>query len=230
MDWPVPVDLLAFDHSAEMIAAVWRPPAGRAASVVQAQWQRLPVADRTVDLVIGDGSLNALPTHSVIARVGREVARVLRPDGALVLRAFVRPDIPEPLDAVAAALATDAIGSFHALKWRLAMALSQGPDFSVAVDDIHRAFAALVPDRAALSARTGWPRDTIDAIDAYRGAQTRYTFPTAAALRRALRPEFHLDEHRTAEYELAERCPTLRFLPLAASPSPARAMCRQSDR
>lgn len=213
LPWPEPASLEAFDHSAEMIASVWRPHPSLPSSVRQVSWQAMPLAGHSVDVAAGDASLNALPALSDYDDVLAEVARVLKPTGALVLRCFIRPDVAETLDAVAAAALSGRIASFHALKWRVAMARPNGAEFSVAVADILADFERIFPDRDHLARCAGWPRTTIDTIDAYRGVSTRYTFPTLAALLARCAAHFELAETGVGRYELAERCPTIRLRP-----------------
>ncbi len=199
----------AVDRSAAMIGAVLPRPVGAAPPrAIQADWTALPLAPASIDVVIGDGSPSNLRFAGDHRALAAEVARVLAPAGRLVLRLFAASPVAEPLATVAADLAAGRIGSFHALKWRVAMAI-QPADRNVAVAAIGAAVEALVPDRAALAARTGWPRPVIDTIDAYRGSALTYAFPTEAevdaAFAVALRP---LRAHRP-DYELGDRCPTV---------------------
>lgn len=213
--WPAGASLLAVDHSGPMIARLWRPNAAVPSEVLQARWQELPLADASVAAIVGDGSLNALPSLDEMPAVLAEARRLLRPGGLMVLRCYIRPDRQESLDAVRDAALQGQVGSFHALKWRVAMALPSDAGFSIAVTDILAAFEQLFTDRDELARRAGWPRESIDTIEAYRDADTRYCFPTLAALADVAGPYFRIVERRCGEYELAERCPTLCFQPLA---------------
>ena len=209
LPWPESVRLQAFDHSAEMIASVWQPHQRVVSSAQQASWQSLPVADRSVCVAVGDGSFNVLPDLLSYANVLRELARVLQPGGLLCCRYFALPPVRESLQAVAAAVKAGEVKSFHALKWRVAMAVCEGPTFSVALPAIRAAFEALFPDRDSLAAATGWPREVIDTIDVYQGVQTRYTFVGLDTLQALCAPWFTLEALACGDYELAERCPTL---------------------
>lgn len=211
LHWPAGTRLLALDLSADMIASVWRPHPHIDSRVVRARWQSMPVKNGSIDLVVGDGSLNSLSSVDDFRAVLLEVARVLRPRGALVLRCFVRPDRQERLDEVAAAAFAGSIGSFSALKWRIAMALDGGSSFSVAVADIRAAFNRFFPDRDRLSRTTGWARQPLDTIDNFKDVATRYSFPTLGAIRAVSTPDFELADLRRGHYELADRCPTLLF-------------------
>ena len=139
---------------------------------------------------------------------GNARARVLDDDGRVILRLFAAPARAEALDAIAAALDAGAIGSFHAFKWRLAMAI-QPADRNVRVADVWRAFAELVPDRAALARRTGWPAAVIDTIDVYRESALVYSFPTAAEARAAVADHLVETACHAPGYELGDRCPTI---------------------
>jgi len=209
LPWPPSVQLQAFDHSAEMIASVWQPHPQVASSAQQASWQSLPLAAQSVCAAVGDGSLNALPELLSYEEVLRELARVLQPGALLCLRYFALPPVRESLLEVGAALAAGEVQSFHALKWRIAMAVCEGPTFSVALPVIRAAFEALFPDRDSLAVATGWPREVIDTIDAYQGVLTRYTFADLDTLQALCAPWFTLEAVACGDYELAGRCPTL---------------------
>ncbi|TXI73459.1 MAG: hypothetical protein E6Q49_04540 [Limnohabitans sp.] len=211
LPWPRHVQLFAFDHSARMIADVWSPNPSVPSFVQEADWRSLPLDSSSVHAAVGDGSLNALPGFDVYGLVLRELHRVMAPDALLVLRCFIRPEQAEDLPAIQEAVEAGAVGSFHALKWRLAMSLAAATDGCVAVADIHAAFESLFPDRSKLSNITGWAQAQIDTIDAYRAAPTRYTFPTLQGMRAYCAPWFDVQAVQYAHYELAERCPTLTF-------------------
>ena len=156
-------------------------------------------------MILGDGVLNVLPDTGHYAATLRACAEALAPGGRVLLRLFERPPTCE---TVAAVFATTAGGSFHAFKWRLAMAV-QGPhaERGVALDDIWQAWRAHAPDSAAFAAAQGWPQAAVATIDAYRGQDTRYNFPTATEVEAACAPWFLLDHCSVAPYELGERCP-----------------------
>lgn len=209
LPWPGQVQLFAFDHSARMIADVWTANPAVPSFVQQADWRSLPLDPSSVHAVVGDGSLNALPDFDAYGEVLGEMHRLLVPDARIVIRCFIRPDQAETLSAVRDSVEAGDVGSFHALKWRLAMSLASGNGGTVAVADIHAAFEDLFADRVRLSRKTGWPRGQVDTIDAYRAAPTRYTFPTQHEMVRHCSPLFAVEGVSRGTYELADRCPTL---------------------
>jgi len=137
------------------------------------------------------------------------VHRCLHRDGYLMLRLFCRPDVGETPDAVIAALHSGAIGSFHAFKWRLAMAvqgIADAPD--VAVDAVWRTWNAARIDVRALAEARGWLPAQVSTIDFYRGSPARYNFMRFdETIRQLQRAGFDLVATRSGNYELAERCP-----------------------
>ncbi len=214
------IPLLAFDQSREMIEAIRLmgiPPSHRL--LTQARWQQLPLPEQSLQVVVGDGSLNVLPQLSDYSELLQEQQRLLTATGGVVLRCFIRPPVAEGLEAVVEAVRAGEIGSFHAFKWRLAMSLSAPPQFSVAVAEIRAALNAYFPERGVLAKITGWPLAQIETIDAYREVATRYSFPTLAALLEQTAPFFTLQRIDQGDYELADRCPILCWARLAAEPS-----------
>ncbi|MEZ4400120.1 MAG: hypothetical protein R3B06_08885 [Kofleriaceae bacterium] len=207
--WPAGTTLLAIERAAAVIAALYpRAGAPAGAVAVQGDWLALPVGAAGLDLIAGDGATSNLVFPDGYRALAGEVARALAPGGRLCLRLFTAPPVRESLADVGAALAAGSIGSFHAFKWRVAMAI-QPAERNVAVAAIRDAVVGLVPDRAALAAHTGWARDVIDGIDVYRGSTLRYSFPAQAEVEAVVAERLALIAVRTPRYELGERCPTL---------------------
>ncbi len=198
-----------------MIDAVWPgerlPCPGRA---LCGDWSELPLESGAVDAVLGDGSFTLLGWPDRQRAVVHEIRRVLTPQGRLVLRVFVRPEARESLEAVFEDLHARRIGSFHALKWRLAMSLQGGPEVGVLVRDVWQAWQDRAIDRDALARRLGWSRDAIDSIDAYREAESRLCFPTLRETRALLALHFRELACHVPAYELGPRCPTLLLAPI----------------
>ncbi len=188
--WPAQVRLQAFDHSPKMIASVWRPHPNLPSNVQQVRWQNMPLADHSIDCIVGDGSLTVIDTLEDYPEVLAELARVLKPTGALVLRCFISPDQPERVEDIAAHALAGSIKSFHALKWRVAMAMSAKREFSVRLMDIRAVIDKLFPDRNLLAERAGWLRESIDTIDAFDGVESCITFPTLSAFTEISAPCF----------------------------------------
>lgn len=210
LDWPNTIEIDAYDHSQQMIDTVWKPHPLVASSVTLAQWQNLPVADSHFHAIVGDGSFNVLPTLEDHSLLSLELHRATQPGALLAFRCFVRPEIPESLQAIRSDAYDARIGSFHALKWRIAMALASESHGVVPVQTIYQAFESSF-DRPKLANQTGWSRTEIATIDAYQNTPTSYTFPTLIELRKYLAERWHLNSVATADYELAQCCPTLRF-------------------
>jgi hypothetical protein len=210
LPWPSCASIHAFDHSSSMIERVWRPNPRVQSTCALAPWQSPPISDGFFDAICGDGSLNCLPTQEEYVAIFAELARVSKADAAMAIRCFTRPDEGETLDAVRHATMSGSVGSFHSLKWRIAMSVA-GNDGVVAVQSIYNAFEASF-DRNELSNTTGWPLQVINTIDAYRGVATAYTFPTLGQWQKRCQPYWRVDQVLYAQYELADCCPTLRFV------------------
>lgn len=209
LPWPEFVELRAYDHSAHMIASVWQPHPVVSSTVIQTDWRCLPVDAGTFRAVVGDGIFTVLPDLDDYDAILAEMHRVLETDACAVIRCFVRPDVIESMSDVVTAVNLGEVGSFHALKWRIAMSLADASGASVAVSAIYKAFEAGFSSRSALAKVTGWPEAVIDTIDAYKGVPTRYSFPTLTKIREKFQPYFHIETVKVGSYELGERCPTL---------------------
>lgn len=206
--WPRDVELIAIERVQAMIDLVWPGDTDRR-SAICADWLDAPIPDQSVDLAIGDGCLTAVGYPDELSRLLASVHRCLRCDGYLMLRLFCRPDIAETPDAVIAALQSGAIGSFHAFKWRLAMAV-QGMDDApdVAVDAVWQTWDAARVDTKVLAESRAWPQEQFNTIEFYRGSAARYNFMRYdETIRHLQHAGFDLVATRSGSYELAERCP-----------------------
>jgi SAM-dependent methyltransferase len=203
MHWPAGSRVTAVDSSAVMIAKA----VGAPATFVRADWRALPLAEASVDLAVGDGSISCLSFPREYEQVADELARALVPGGQLVLRLFASPPIRETVADVVGALAAGAIGSMHVLKWRVAMAVADGHDIPLA--EIGRVFEDVIPDPAAFAAASGWPIELVESVKHYKRASIVLSFPTADEALEALAPRFALVSRHTPGYELGERCPTV---------------------
>lgn len=203
-----PLANVAVDKSEMMIATIWPGDTAERRAVL-GDWLTMPL-DAQVSAVIGDGSLNVLRYADYLV-LFEQLQRVMRPGARLAVRVYATPAKVETLTALRDAAMTGRGGGFHAFKWRIAMALAaeqRSPDVPVAL--IKRAFDQCFPDRAALSAASGWNVETIGEIDAYECAGTIYSFPREDAFLAALPPAFKGARFQAAgSYELAERCPIL---------------------
>jgi SAM-dependent methyltransferase len=202
--------MVAVDKSADMIRSTWPGRLGAADDAICADWRQMPLADSSADIVLGDGSLNALPDAASYLALSAELNRIVRPGGRCVIRCFVQPETPETLDEVFGDLEANRIGSFHVLKWRVAMALQPDVATGVPVGEVWQAVHDACPDPEQLAARFAWPIREVLTIEAYRNVKTRYTFPTLRECCAFLTAS-GLSCVRTVmgRYELGERCPTV---------------------
>jgi len=202
--------MTAVDWSSPMIANVW-PGDSESRKAVLADWRTMPVPDRPFTAAIGDGSLATLLWPQDYRAVFARLADVLATGARLAVRCYLTPDDPEPLDRVRDATMAGSVTNFHALKWRVAMAVAGAHgDPNVPVTAILAAFEHAFPDRTALAEATGWTLEQIAEIDAYRGGTAVYSFVTRGQLAAALPSPFGLPRYVDAgSYELAERCPLL---------------------
>lgn len=210
LEWPMGTKLLAIDRSMGMIRSVWPGFPQAAEGGVCADWLRLPLPSHGVDIVVADGVWTTLDFPSGYVRLADSLGEVLhRHRGELLLRCFVAPEIPEPADTVIDDLLKRRIGSFHAFKWRLAMAIQRGVAYGVRLGEVWDYWERQGISTGDLVRLLGWPPQEIATIDAYRDVNTRYTFPTLSELNRLLSGYFKEVACEIPPYELGSRCPII---------------------
>ena len=197
--------LVAVEGSRAMIDRLWPGDQPDRRALV-GDWTALPFEAGRFGSVIGDGALNSVA--SGLDSLVDEIARVLRDGGIAAQRVFASPEDRESLDSVRDDALAGRIGNVHALKWRIAMAIAEAPDYLVPVADILATFNTMFPDRAELGSITGWDRSAIDTLDAYVGAWHSLCFPTRRVLQDMGASRFAACRFVESEgYPLAERCP-----------------------
>lgn len=214
--WKPALNLVAVDSSLAMIRSVW-PKNDAHRSIVCGNWLHLPVQDGRMNLAMIDGGLPAISFPDAHRRLAMELHRILKRGGLFMARIFARPDRAESVDDVLAAVHARRIGNFHVFKFRLAMALQgEDPASGVRLDDVWRKVNERFDRRDQLADLTGWPIEEIGTIDAYRGSQASYHFPSIAEMVAVFRDAFECIDEKRGAYELAERCPLLVFRSMLA--------------
>jgi SAM-dependent methyltransferase len=138
MPWPDGSTVIAVDSSPAILRTIWpgNIPARRQA--VQGDWRSLPVRDGACDLAIGDGSFNCLEYPGGMQAAASALKRTLHPDGLLVLRLFMRPDVCESPEELVRAAGAGGIETVHQFTFRLLMALQRRVHDGIAVRDVYR--------------------------------------------------------------------------------------------
>ncbi|HEY0445934.1 MAG TPA: class I SAM-dependent methyltransferase [Allosphingosinicella sp.] len=201
----VPGHVIAVDWSARMIAAAWPGDSGRRKAVL-GDWRRLPLERGSVGAAIGDGCFTMLRYPDEQPLLLEQLRHAVRPGGSAIIRCFATPEPGETVDEVRADAFAGGLG-FHEFKLRFNMAVAlEKSDGNICSQALFERFQAVFPDRAALSAATGWSLAEIAEVDAYKGSRHRHCYPSRRQLVE-LAPGARFVE--TGGYPLAERCPLL---------------------
>ncbi len=211
--WAEKTSLCAIDASEEMIRSVW-PGDGPDRKAALGDWQEMPFANASFDLILCDQGLPLLVETASLTALGGELRRLLRKDGRVVMRHFARTADLDTEQSIVAATEAGEMHNFHGLKLRLLMALdAQSSGQGVRLGDVWDCFQRLFPDREALARRLGCGLETIGTIDAYRGRDGRYIFRSLAEVARVF-DAFRMAEGPPGHYPFAEYCPVFSLTPI----------------
>jgi SAM-dependent methyltransferase len=208
--WPAEANVLAIDLSGSMIRGLWRkrPNERHRHWPAQGDWRRLPVADGSIDLALGDGCFGLMPSNQ--QELVHSLHRSLKPRGTWLVRVFLRPDPPESPAHVWDELIAGRIGNFHVFKFRLLSALA-ARDGSVPVVLAWQAVNKWAPSLDDLAKRLGWPIEEVKTVEAYRGQSAAYWLPTIQQFRDVMRSHFDEVSCHVPNYETGDRYPTFVF-------------------
>ncbi|NDE82843.1 MAG: class I SAM-dependent methyltransferase [Chlamydiia bacterium] len=211
LPWPKNVTIKAFDQSQEMIDAIWEPNASIQSNIEKYYWQSLPLENESADLILGDGCTTQMADEGEYEKLFFEMDRILKPSGAFLMRCFIQPAVRESFEQIIESAYGKEIQYFGSLKWRVAMAAMKDDESSIAVKEIFKTFNQLFPDRNSLSMITGWSKEVIDGIDAYKTSSSIYSFPTLEDLIATFNKFFMVTTVNTQAYELSDRCPIFKM-------------------
>ena len=208
MRWPASTKLIGSDASHAMMRFVWPGDEATMRFGICANWLAFPLPPSSVQIVVGDGSLNCVRHPEEADALCASVRDVLVEDGLMVLRCFVRPHQPESVDGVFSEMYRGAIPTYSQFKFRLFVAMEQDLRRGLAVAELYRLWASYSIDPVCLAKATGWPLSEIQTMDGFRDSSTVHTFPTMTEFRGLLERHFDLVDIRTPSYPLGEQCPT----------------------
>lgn len=211
MSWPEGTQMLALDKSQPMIELVWPGDVAGFRKAVQGDWFEYKCNDVRHDVVIGDGNFAPLDYPRSYRALAAAARAALTDAGIVISRFWVRPTKRETPDSVFEDLRANRIQSFHAFKFRLAMALQENAETGVAVSEVLSAWKRACIDMESLLAMTGWQRETVDMIYLYEGKTSRLSFPDTAELAAVMSEYFDTLETRYLDYEMGDRCPIVTY-------------------
>lgn len=202
--------LTAVDANPNMIGALWIGDDANRKAVV-GNWLDLPLADQSVDAIVGDGCLSAVITEAQRLRCLQEMARVLKPGGRAAIRLFARPRKTEELDAIKTDALTGKVKALAEIVLRTALSLPvAAPDYGLTMSAVLGGINEMFGDRTELMAAGGWQPGAFAFIDLYQGSDTICCW---------LNEDIHVAEASryfedvrlvaSGGYAVAERCPVL---------------------
>jgi hypothetical protein len=210
MRWPETLFLIGMDNSWPMVHSLWAGSIPGRRAVVCGDWLAPAFPDELVDMVVGDGSVNALRSCGEAHRLAANVSSILKSEGTFLLRCYLQPPIKEQPEEVFEAMHRGEISSCHHFRLRLLMAVQHDTHKGVSLAEVHRHWANR-DVLGRLPSGVGWEKQAVDLIEFYAGSETRYWFPTLPQLREILSEHFDEEAIHFGSGELGERCPTLQL-------------------
>jgi SAM-dependent methyltransferase len=210
MRWPAGTRLTSMDWADGMLRRVLPRDEVRASlAVLRADWREMPIAESSIDFVLGDGCFTAFPDFEGAAAVAAEVARVLKPRGEFCIRCFRRPDAMSTASELFAELLDGRIANLELFRWMVAIALQGEGRRGVALGDVWEAWHARVADPREAQRRLGWSDTGIANFESWRGARSRYYFPSLSEIAELAGPGLEIALCEFPKYEWGEQFPRL---------------------
>lgn len=211
LPWPKNTTLLAVDMNLSMIDFILPKQTPHLKPIaIAGNWLQLPFANSSVDIVIGDGCYSTLAERNY-EKMTREIRRVLATTGILAMRFFTRPETTESVESIHHDFLSGEINNFHALKWRLAMALHGSLKQGVCLQEIWDIWNEKFQPHHEQMETLQWSEQVTNTIDNYKNSDAFYTFPTLLEIRSILQQQFNELDIYIPNYTLGERCPMMKF-------------------
>lgn len=207
MELSFPYRLQALDSSPEMLRKVWPGDVPGRRSAMVGDWLNPPFPPESFDAVVADGAPVFFSYPDGVHELFASVARLLRPGGVFVFRAFVSMPEQEGLHTVMSDARAGLIPNFHVFKWRVAMAIQASAEIGVRQHDVWRAVKSSGLRFGSLP-QPGFSRRAVGTIRFYEGKEDRLHFPCSESYAFSLSRIFTEVCSETPAYPLGERCPT----------------------
>jgi SAM-dependent methyltransferase len=210
MRWPDAVTLVAADWSTPMLTRVWpKQNTPRSTSLLCADWRQLPLRAACCDAIVGDGCYTALANLADYRLLNREMHRVLKPDGAALLRCFCRPSHRLEVDTLFEQLFAGHIASLDLFRFLLAMAMYEDSRTEITRRAVWELWVRHVPDARGIQDRMGWSDDDVANMERIANMSHSFCFPTLHELAELARPLFELSAHDEPTYAWGELFPRI---------------------
>ena len=216
LPWPAGTDLLAADRCRPMIEQVWP---GTQEAVLLTDWLDLPLSEGSRDLVLCDLGLSHLAYPQAQGQLAERLRAIVAEDGVCLFRLATLPAQPEPLEAIFADMFAGREPSLAMSIQRLCMALTKTAEEGVGLDDVWKAFHAVVPHPEQITARIGLPLNELQATQLLQDSAIRYHFVSVEQVtdlfcRRG--GGFAVQRVYTPAYDRGEQFPTIALRRVAA--------------
>jgi hypothetical protein len=119
MRWPEDLLLIGMDNSWPMVRSLWAGSVPGRRAVVCGDWLAPALPHGSIDLAVGDGSVNSLQSYAEVHRLAANVSSILKKGGACLLRCYVQPSVKEQPREVLDAMHGGEICSCHHFRMRL---------------------------------------------------------------------------------------------------------------
>lgn len=208
LPWPNETDLMAVDHTQEMIDTIWP---GSKDSAICADWPNMPIESNSRDIVMCDGGLHLLDYPDGQIQLIKTLQRVIAPGGLCIFRLFALPKHRETVEQVLDDLFNSNIPNLNILKLRLGMALQTSKTEGVVLENVWETLHQAAPDFERLANKIHWPLEHLLAINAYKNSPSRYYFLKTDEVKDLFDERFSVKNVHVPDYDLGERCPTVVF-------------------
>lgn len=208
MRWPSLSTITAVDRSRAVIGALWPGNVSGHRYAVCASWTAIPVEPHSCDAVVGDGSFIACRFPDEVLSLASAVSNLLKDDGILAIRSYVRPKDCESIEQVFNALCSRKLG-VDEFKMRLWMAMQRCAEEGVAVRDAARLLLEYGVCARVMQENLGWTRAAVEPFSTWMSSEAIYTFPTLSELRDLFAVHFREVSIHFPGYELGTNCPVL---------------------
>ncbi|MEQ9467661.1 MAG: hypothetical protein RLN88_09625 [Ekhidna sp.] len=207
LDYPEKAFILGVDFSEDMIRYVWPGDVKGKRRALRANWLDMDIASDSIDIIIGDGSLNFLDNTSYQSFL-HKASTILKKDGVMIKRTYLKSDRDTPEECFRG-IFEKRFQNLTEFRLRFIRSMQQDENQGVLMADVYELWHGMNPDLDQIASATGYDVSMLKGMDFYKDMKARLFFHSLDFHEGELKRVFKVVETKAPSAHMGEELPII---------------------